>query len=155
MSTGAIHYKYYIRGYRYSIPISVASAFVDWKFGIGYLAGYTLHRYVDNDWDIQGVTSSESRAVNELPVIGLYIFGVSSVYGAVFRKRHRKWETHVPVISTIIRLVVLFLFPFLVGDGYGVNFIGGGWIWFWLGLWSGLSHADGIHLYHDIVGTED
>ena len=42
------------------------------------------------------------------------------------------------------------IFPFLIMDGYGINFIGNGWHTFWLGFWVGLSQADGIHYYLDL-----
>lgn len=155
MSTGLVHYKYYMRGYKYVIPMSVAFSYYSWKYGSGYLVGYTLHRWIDNDWDLMGTSSSEGRAVNELPLLGHYIFGVSSVYGSIFRKYHRKWMTHWPGISTIGRLVLVFGIPFALGDGYGINFIGYGWVWFWVGVWMGLSHADGVHLYHDIKDTKE
>jgi hypothetical protein len=155
LSTGVVHYRHFLRGYLASIPISLAIAGFDWKSGLGYILGYSLHRYVDNDWDIQGVNKAESRAVNELPVVGLYIFGISSAYGAAFRRRHRKPDTHWPYYSTIIRLIVLFIIPFGYMDAYGINFIGNGWVWFWVNLWLGLSHADAIHLYYDIFPEEE
>jgi hypothetical protein len=83
------------------------------------------------------------------------MFGIASVYGSFFYRHHRSWITHWPVISTIIRLIFIFFIPFVVGDGYGINFIGCGWVWFWVGLWAGMSHADSIHLYHDIVNSKE
>jgi len=87
--------------------------------------------------------------VNELPILGYFLYGVSSTYGAMFRKFHRKIWTHLPVLSTIIRIVFVGFVPFLVLDGYGVNLIGNGWHKFWLGYWAGLSQADGIHYWLD------
>ena len=150
MSSGEIHYKYYMRGYREAIPLSIVFSFVSWKFGAGYISGYSLHRYVDNDWDLMGTSKSEGRMVNELPLLGHYLFGVSSMYGSAFRKWHRSIPTHVPVISTLGRLIVVFIAPFTYLDAWGINFIGNGWVWYWLGLWAGLSHADGIHYYLDL-----
>ena len=97
-----------------------------------------------------GVNSAEGRQVNELPVLGHIMFGVSSTYGSIFRKYHRSWMTHFPYVSTVIRLFFFFIIPFVVLDAHGVNFIGNGWHLFWLGFWDGLSHADAIHYYLDI-----
>lgn len=134
-----------MKGYRVEIPLSLFLAFVDWQFALGNICGYTFHRWCDNDWDIMGTNNAEGRMVNELPVVGHYLYGKSSMYGSIFRRWHRKWITHVPGISTIIRLIFAFYEPFIVGDYLGINFIGNGWWKFWLGFWVGLSQADGIH----------
>jgi len=145
LPSGEVHYQAYLKGFYVTIPSSVLVSFVDWKVGAGTLVGYWFHRYCDNDLDQMGVNSAEGRQVNELPIIGILFFGFSSMYGAVFRRYHRHWITHFPIISTLIRIIFLFWCPFLILDGYGVNFIGNGWWKFWLGFWSGLSIADGIH----------
>lgn len=144
-----------MRGYLIALPVSVATLMYNFRGGLGYLVGYSLHRYVDNDWDIFGSNNAEGRLVNEIPILGHFLYGISSVYGSIFRRYHRSWITHWPGISTLIRLIFLFFIPFVVGDGYGINFIGGGWVWFWVGMWAGLSQADGIHLYHDIKNTKE
>lgn len=144
-----------MRGYLIALPVSVATMIYNFRGGLGYLVGYSLHRYVDNDWDIFGSNNAEGRLVNEIPVLGHFLYGISSVYGSIFRRYHRSWITHWPGISTLIRLIFLLFIPFVVGDGYGINFIGGGWVWFWVGMWAGLSQADGIHLYHDIVNSKE
>lgn len=144
-----------MRGYLIAIPVSVATMMYNFRGGLGYLVGYSLHRYVDNDWDIFGSNNAEGRLVNEIPILGHFLYGISSVYGSIFRRYHRSWITHWPGISTLIRLIFLFFIPFVVGDGYGINFIGGGWVWFWVGMWAGLSQADGTHLYHDIKNTKE
>lgn len=144
-----------MRGYLITIPISVATMVYDFRGGLGYLVGYSLHRYCDNDWDIFGSNNAEGRMVNEIPVLGHFLYGISSVYGSMFRRHHRSWITHWPGISTLIRLIFLFFIPFVIGDGYGINFIGGGWVWFWVGMWMGLSQADAIHLYHDLAKSVD
>jgi hypothetical protein len=146
---GSTHYHYFKKGYYWVIPSSLVLISLEWRFGLGNLLGYSLHRYIDNDLDLMGVNSAEGRQVNELPIIGHVLFGLSSIYGSIFRKWHRHWITHFPGISTIIRLVVIFILPFMVLDGYGVNFIGGGWWKFWLGIWIGLSQADAIHWFLD------
>ena len=142
-----------MRGYRLAIPLSVALSFCDWRAGTGYLVGYTLHRWIDNDWDLMSANSAEGRMVNEVPLLGHFLYGVSSTYGSIFRRHHRSWITHWPIISTLVRLIFVFWLPFVLGDLYGINFIGDGWIWFWLSILAGLSHADTIHLYHDMRST--
>lgn len=104
---------------------------------------------MDNDWDLMGTSLSEGRLVNELPILGHILYGVSSAYGSFFRKHHRSFLTHFPIVSTFIRLIWVLIIPFGYLDAWGINFIGGGWIWFWSGLWMGLSHADGIHWWLD------
>jgi len=144
-----------MRGYLIAIPVSVATMMYNFRGGLGYLVGYSLHRYVDNDWDIFGSNNAEGRLVNEIPVLGHFLYGVSSVYGSIFRRYHRSWITHWPGISTIIRLIFIFIIPFVVGDGYGINFIGNGWVWFWVGMWAGLSQADAIHLVCDVKNIKE
>lgn len=154
MPDGETHYAYFKRGYLVAIPASVLLCLWDLKFGAGCLVGYTLHRYCDPDWDLMGSSASEGRLVNELPVLGHLIYGMSSAYGATFRRYHRRWITHFPGVSTAIRLVWVFFIPFVLLDGFGINFIGGGWQMFWLGLWFGMSCADSIHWYLDLRSND-
>ena len=138
-------------GYWVEIPLSLSLVFIDWKFSLGNFAGYSCGRWIDPDWDIFGSNNAEGRIVNELPVIGHFLYGISSTYGSIFRRRHRAVITHAPLISTIIRLGFVFFVPFILGDYWGINFIGNGWYKFWVGLWVGLSQADGIHYYLDLT----
>jgi len=147
---GKTHYEAYKKGYVVEIPLSLALCFVDPKFALGNIVGYTFHRWCDNDLDIMGVNAAEGRQVNELWIVGIYLFGMSSMYGAIFRKWHRSFWTHFPGVSTIIRMFFMFIFPFLIMDGYGINFIGNGWHMFWIGFWTGLSQADAIHYLLDV-----
>ena len=142
-------------GYRLVFPISVALSFSDWRIGIGYLAGYSLGRWVDPDLDLMSANSAEGRIINELPLLGHFLYGVSSSYGSFWRRHHRSVWTHYPLISTLIRLVWFLWLPFVLLDAYGINFIGGGWVWFWVSLWLGLSCADAIHLYKDFYPSKE
>lgn len=144
-----------MKGYKLALPVSIVSVVADWKFGSGYLVGYTVGRWIDPDWDLMGTSAGEGRLVNEIPILGHILYGVSSSYGSAFRRYHRSWITHFPALSTLIRLVWVFVLPFTLLDAYGVNFVGDGWVWFWVGLWAGLSSADAIHWYHDLRGTSD
>ena len=154
MPSGKVHLHYYKKGYLLVIPEVVALCMWDWKMGIGYLSGYVLGRYCDPDWDLMSVNASEGRLVNELPIIGHILFGVSSAYGSWHRNHHRSFGTHFPIYSTFWRLVWLLGIPFALLDGYCINFIGGGWVYFWLSLWVGLSHADAIHWYLDMTNKD-
>ena len=104
-----------------------------------------MGRYIDPDWDIMSTNNAEGRMVNEIWILGHVLYGISSTYGSIFRRYHRKWITHMPVISTAIRLIFVGFIPFLIGDNLGINFIGNGWHMFHLGVWAGLSQADLIH----------
>ena len=145
MPDGQTHYKYFKKGYLWNIPSSLILVLVDWRFGLGNLVGYSLHRYLDNDLDIMGTNLAEGRQVNELPVLGHIMFGISSAYGSIFRRYHRSFITHFPFVSTFIRLCFFGAIPLLVADNLGINLIGNGWHKFWIGLWVGLSQADAIH----------
>ena len=149
MPAGEIHFQYFKRGYYFVVPSSVLLSLWDVKFAIGNLVGYSLGRWIDPDWDLMGTNNGEGRMVNELPAVGHYLYGKSSMYGSIFRKWHRSFITHFPGISTSIRLAFVGYEPFFVGDFVGINFLGGGWHMFWLGLWFGLSQADGIHYWLD------
>lgn len=101
------------------------------------------------------MSASESRAVNELKILGYPLFGISSMYGAIFRRKHRSFLTHFPVISTLIRLLFVFGWwvPFLYWKGI---IIYEPWQLeaFIYALW-GLSQADLIHYLADMIWLED
>jgi hypothetical protein len=149
MPSGDIHFKYFKKGYAVELPLSVVMCAFDWKFGVGNIVGYSFGRWIDPDWDIFGSNNAEGRMVNELPIIGHFLYGVSSIYGSFFRKHHRSVWTHFPAFSTLIRLVYVFIIPFILLDYFGINLIGNGWHMFYLGFWSGLSQADAIHYVLD------
>ena len=149
MPDGLTHFRYYKYGLLAEIPISISLCFLDAQFGVGNFVGYFCGRWIDPDIDLMGVNAAEGRQVNELPIIGHILFGLSSIYGSMFRKYHRHWITHFPGISTFIRLFIIFILPILALRGYGVRFTENGWNNFWIGVWVGLSQADGIHWFLD------
>ena len=149
MPNGLVHYAYYMKGYWVEIPLTLSLVLVDWQFALGNGAGYFCGRWIDPDWDILGANNAEGRMINELPIIGHFLFGISSTYGSIFRRYHRSFITHFPFVSTFVRLLFILLFPFILGDYLGINFIGNGWHKFWIGFWFGLSQADGIHFWLD------
>lgn len=150
MPSGDVHYKYFKKGYRIIIPLSVALSCVDWKFASGHIVGYSCGRWIDPDWDLVTANNSESRMMNELPILGNFLFGISSTYGSFYKRKHRSFWSHFPVVSTVIRLIFVFTIPFIIGDSViGINFLGQGWYRFWIGFLVGLSEADAIHWWLD------
>jgi hypothetical protein len=150
MPDGATHYWYFKRGFLIEIPLSLTLCYFDWKFGAGNLVGYSLGRWIDPDWDIMGTNNAEGRVVNEIPILGHFLYGISSTYGSLFRRHHRSFLTHFPLVSTLIRLIFVFIFPLVIFDSWKINLIGDGWHMFWIGILAGLSQADGIHWYLDM-----
>lgn len=103
----------------------------------------------DPDWDVMLANAGEGRMINELPILGHILFGISSMYGSMFRRFHRSFITHFPIVSTFIRLVFVGTPVFLLAESWQINLIGNGWHKFWLGFWAGLAEADFIHWYLD------
>ena len=84
--------------------------------------------------------------MNELKITGYVLYGISSIYGAIFRRFHRKWITHFPGVSTVIRLAFILLPIGVLWPGlldYPVVLIG---------VWFGLSIADALHYLIDKFG---
>lgn len=148
MPNGEVHHKYFMRGYLVEIPVSIALIFVDFQFAIGNIIGYSCGRWVDPDWDIMGTNNAEGRMVKELPLIGHFLYGISSTYGSIFRRLHRSFITHFPFVSTAIRWWFVMLLPYLITERFGFMFFYGVER-FWLGTWVGLSQADAIHWWLD------
>lgn len=149
MSDGQTHYRYFKMGYWVSVPVALFTSVVEPYIGAGILVGYSSGRYLDPDWDLMGTNMAEGRMVNELPVLGHYLFGVSSVYGSIFRKYHRKPITHWPGLSTAIRMLFVYTYPMSLIDSWGVYLFGDNSLKFYFGYWIGLSMADTIHFILD------
>lgn len=101
------------------------------------------------DWDIMGTTSSEGWMVNEIPVLGHFLFGLSSTYGSWHRKHHRSIQTHFPVISTLPRYLLVFWYPWL--EIYRSNLDWAWLIFIFIGMFIGTSISDGIHFVLDFI----
>jgi uncharacterized metal-binding protein len=154
MPSGEIHYRFYKAGFFTAIPSTIYLLTISPSLGLGNLIGYFCHRWIDNDWDVYGINEAESRAVNELWILGYMIYGVSSSYGAMFRRKHRSFLSHFPIISTLIRLIFLFWWlPILYWNGaIEYSF----WhIQFYTGFLLGLSHADTYHYFADNIWKEE
>ncbi len=149
MPDGTVHRNLYKAGWIIELPQLAYLATQSPTFAAGHFCGYVIHSICDNDWDIQGVSVSESTAVNKLPILGYFIFGISSIYGAIFRRFHRSFITHFPGISTIIRLYFLIgweitlLYVYEIIEYQTWHFV------FLFGLWLGTSQGDLIHYLAD------
>jgi len=122
-------------------------------FGIGTIIGYGMGRYIGPDWDIVGINTNEGKIINELKFFGYFLYGISSIYGAIFRKFHRSAITHFPILSTSIRLLFVFWW---IGFLYYFNIIQFDWwqFWFGLGILFGLSESDLNHWLCDKIWPE-
>lgn len=154
MPSGETHYKFFKAGYTIAIPASAYLLSLNPAVGMGWLLGYSFGRWIDPDLDQIGVTASEGRLVNEVKILGHVLYGISSVYGSIFRRKHRSFLTHFPFISTLIRLCFLFFWlpiPFylFVWDLHWWQ------IHFTLGFFLGLSQADLQHFLADMFWTEN
>ena len=153
MPSGEVHHYYFKKGYLVELPLTIFLVFIDIQFGIGNFIGYFCGRWVDPDWDILGANNAEGRMINELPIIGHFLFGISSTYGSIFRRHHRSFITHFPFVSTAIRWWFVMLLPYLITGKLGYEFFLGVER-FWLGTWVGLSQADGIHWALDLKSKD-
>ena len=115
--------------------------------GAGVFCGYEMGTYVTPDWDIMGTTKDEGRMVNELPILGHILFGISSMYGSIFRKHHRSFITHFPFVSTSIRHLLLFWWIYWQSYLFNLRLA----LPFFLGVFVGNSMADAIHWWADMV----
>jgi hypothetical protein len=154
LPSGNVHYKFYKFGFLTSIPSSLYMLVnISPSIAFGNIMGYWFHRYCDNDWDIVGINHSEGRAIRELKVIGWLIYGVSSMYGAIFMDNHRSFLTHFPLVSTLLRLIFLFwwipvlwFFNKITIEFWEVQFA--------VGFLLGLSQADTYHYFADMIWQE-
>lgn len=150
MPSGQVHYSYYKKGILPIGAISLLGAISHPYASIGLISGYIFHRYCDPDWDIMSANSAEGRMVNELPIIGHFLFGISSTYGSMFRRHHRSFITHFPFLSTAIRMGFVGLPVFFVLKSFDFDFMQNWFIIIVIFFWIGLSIADAIHYVLDV-----
>lgn len=117
--------------------------------GLGIFVGYEIGKYMAPDWDIMGTTSSEGWMVNEIPVAGHLLFGLSSAYGSAMRRHHRSIWTHFPILSTIPRYLLVFWYPWL--EIYRSTLDWAWLIFLFIGMFVGTSISDGIHAHLDWI----
>ena len=146
MPDGITHHFFWKLGWGCTIPASFAiMPLLGLPGGIGAILGYSLGAFIDPDLDQIGTTAAEGRIVNALPIVGSFIYGYTSIYGSLFRKHHRSFWTHFPVVSTAIRCMWFFWWIyFVVPESYDWMFQLG-----W-GAFIGLCIADTIHWVLDM-----
>ncbi len=111
---------------------------------LGYLLGY----YIDPDLDQANITSAEWRIMRDLHILGSIIVAWFMPYGRLMK--HRSFMSHFPVVSTSIRYAWLLAFPlFSVPMWYTTPGILPSYWPVLLGIFLGLSIADGIHYTAD------
>jgi uncharacterized metal-binding protein len=153
MPTGETHLKIWKVGTMVAIPTSIYLAITKQPLiGIGFGIGYLTGLFIDPDADEMGATSGEGRMV-KIPILGWIMYGISSVYGAIFRRHHRSFLTHFPFVSTAIRLLffffwipILYYFNLLHWQPWHLTF----YLWFWIGL----SCADALHWMADMIVSD-
>ena len=153
MPSGIVHYKFFKAGYLIEFPEVIYLSILNPIVGISHFIGYSFGRWCDPDWDLLAVNNAEIRVIHELKIFGYPLYGISSIYGAIFRGHHRSIQTHFPVISTLIRLLFIFWWlPILYYFGY-IHYS------FWqleifIGFLWGLSQADLTHFIADHLWSE-
>jgi hypothetical protein len=165
MSDGKTHHRKWRQGWIFALPLSLfvyalvdifrPAWFCSWAgcfsgntvYTLGVLLGYAMGRYIDPDLDQMGATVADGRLVNEIPILGVFLYGHWATYGAIFRKHHRSFWTHCPGVSTAIRIFYQFypLFVVLWLKDWNYAFI---FQIFW-GVFFGLTLADFIHFRED------
>jgi O-antigen/teichoic acid export membrane protein len=153
LPSGIVHYNFFKAGYLIEIPEALYLTILNPFIGIPHLVGYSAHRYIDNDWDILGTNKAESRAIHELKIFGYILYGISSIYGAIFMRHHRSIQTHFPIVSTIIRLFFVFWWLLLLYYFGYIHYA----VWqleIFLGFLWGLSQADMTHYFADLIWNE-
>ena len=127
-----------------SLPLKLG---LEWCLGAGIFLGYEIGRWATPDWDLMGTSKDEGRIVNEIPILGHFIFGISSTYGSIFRRHHRSFITHFPFVSTSIRY--LFLFWWVWWQIYWSTWDLAWLVFLFVGMYIGTSLSDGIHWLAD------
>lgn len=159
MPDGVTHERFRMMGRWIAFPISIITPAllspIDMKIGgelligLGMLVGYEVGKYMTPDWDIVGMTKDEGRMMNELPVVGSLLVGISTIYGSHWKRKHRSTWTHFPFLSTLIRYFYVFWWIWLEIYQSQVD-----WAWLifiFLGAYVGTSMADSIHWYLDKI----
>lgn len=117
--------------------------------GVGMFIGYEIGKYMTPDWDIVGMTKDEGRMMNELPIIGSLLVGISTIYGSHWKRHHRSTLTHFPFLSTGIRY--LYVFWWIWFEIYRSQIDWAWLIFIFIGAVLGTSMADSIHWYLDKI----
>lgn len=157
MPTGKIHNRLWKR---YLLPASVISTLIGyfiiknttlswWTFfGFAMFFGYLLGYYVDPDYDQGKMTAGRRKLSNHMGFLGHLIILWFTPYEMVFK--HRSKYTHVPILSTSIRLFWLLAFPpIALALWFTTPGVIPGYYPILIGVLAGLSLADSIHFLAD------
>ena len=139
-------------------PVALFTAPLALSLPIDWLlvqAGYSLGALIDPDLDQVGVTMAEGRALRHFGCLGAVWVGYWVPYGYLLK--HRGTFSHVPFISTFIRLVYIsvpvWITGYLVQRFMGIDVLD--WMIYYIRayvpIWFGLSIADTFHWIADIL----
>lgn len=159
MPDGLTHERFRIMGRWIAFPISILVPILispmslrangEFLIGVGIFVGYEIGKYCTPDWDIVGMTKDEGRMMNELPVIGSLLVGISTIYGSHWKSWHRSTLTHFPFLSTAIRYFYVFWWVWF--EIYRSQMDWSWLIFIFIGAFLGTSMADSIHWYLDKI----
>lgn len=188
---GPVHHKYHQAympvAFAVSIAVFIAGFFVDGGYisegAVWFLFWYWAGRYIDPDWDLQGITMAEGRMTRELDILGVFMAPVTAFYAAAvgytIRKfnvkgaiggTHRTYLTHSLIPGTLGRQLlicsILYFVLNLANDAVA-HIIGGRLEFatldlfaFVVGQFLGLGSADLVHIildnyYHEKKGVDE
>ena len=143
MSSGKAHGQVTVTA---GVAVAVAVAFgYNPIAGLYFLLGSVVGLFVEPDLDIDGITASEKRVLRPLRIPWRVYW-----YPYALMVKHRSWISHMPVVSTFIRLFYL-LFPIcliLQSQGIGVVSIIATQEFAW--VVAGLILSDALHWLFDV-----
>ena len=156
MSTGEVHYSVYNWWRWLVIVVGVLTGFYNIPLALGILIGYfVIARYITPDQDQVGITSEESRIMQELKIFGVLVICYFLPYAyfmrfiGIGRKGHRNFFSHTPGVGSLIRLTYLIM-PLIACFLYfkwEFNEIS---VLLFVGAFLGLSFNDFLHSIYDI-----
>jgi len=165
MSNGIRHHELWRQGWITALPLSLAvygavdlsrPAWACSKMGcfsgndfytIGTILSYGFGMFVNPDADQVGITHAEGLMINKIPILGHFLYGYWQIYGSIFRRHHRSFWTHFPIISTSIRFLWQFwaIYAILILKDFHAP-----WIYQTLtGVFIGMVYSDYLHWLED------
>ena len=111
MPDGKTHTRLHQRYIPYATAVGVGLATLSGRpsTGAAFVVGYIAGLLIEPDLDMVGITESERRAMRWLVVLAVPWLFWWSIYAALPFFRHRSLLTHYPLLSTLIRLLWLFV----------------------------------------------
>jgi uncharacterized metal-binding protein len=171
MPDGATHFKLWRGGLALIPPVSFIVYETASRMGLKYLCsdsglcfaghgsmtigitlGYLYGAFVDPDMDIVGMTQAEGRMMRKLGIVGGALVAYWTFYGYLFRKYHRSFWTHGPVISTAIRYCYQFWLPwiYIYNSSQDHSWL----VYGFIGMFIGTTVSDIIHFLADKASGE-